>query len=214
MAGTIKSAWEVGSLKSHGKEHHVERPIGYFVGVAAGDSGRKMVRTIRSTWLGIRIAIGSFVLGFGLWATGNVGASAQSAGPSATATVWQVDRANYPVPSASSFTAMVARFSCNSGESGEIKAPTVAFESGRVVVTFSVVRPPSGEVVTCPPNDQVPFLVELGEPIGARQLADGSCLGGGAAVGTTFCASGAVRWPDPAADPAGDLMARTPSFVG
>ena len=46
----------------------------------------------------------------------------------------------------------------------------------------------------CPGNDEVPYEVRLDEPIGQRQLLDGSCRSGGEAASTSFCAAGAARW--------------------
>jgi len=62
-----------------------------------------------------------------------------------------------------------------------------------IVVTFTVEAiAPGGH--TCPGNDEVPFIVDLGEAVGDRELVDGACLSGGEAASTSFCAQGGTRW--------------------
>ena len=116
-----------------------------------------------------------------------------------TAAGWAA--ANYLAPVAeevtsesSAFTAQVTRLGCSSGVTGEVLSPEIVSSESEIVVTFSVDSLPQDVDYECPGNDQVPYVVELGEPIGARQLVDGACLPGGAAETTTLCADGAVRW--------------------
>lgn len=110
--------------------------------------------------------------------------------------VWDVNPANPPAPSDTSVTAMVTRLGCSGGETGEVLEPEVSADDRRVVLTFSVEPLPEGEY-TCPGNPAVPYVVELDEPVGDRELVDGACLSGDAAS-TSHCSDGAVRWPDPA----------------
>ena len=109
----------------------------------------------------------------------------------ATAT-WTVVDDDPPTTTAESFTAMVERLGCSGGETGEVLEPAVVANEVRVVVTVSVEPLPPGGY-TCPGNKAVPYVVELDEPIGERQLVDGACLSG-EAVSTSKCSDGAVRW--------------------
>ncbi|MCO8129353.1 META domain-containing protein [Acidimicrobiia bacterium EGI L10123] len=119
------------------------------------------------------------------------------AGAEGDTAVWNVDAADPPTPSATSVTALVTRLGCSGGETGEVLAPVVSADAERVVVTFSVESlPPEGEY-ECPGNPAVPYVVELDEPLGDRELVDGACLEGEAAS-TSHCSEGAVRWSPPA----------------
>lgn len=94
-----------------------------------------------------------------------------------------------------SFTALVNRLECSSGRTGEVYPPTVVVRAKQVVVTF-LVEPLSGRGdQTCQGNDEVPYTVELDEPLGDRELVDGAC-DAGTAEATSYCGvEGAVRWP-------------------
>ena len=97
--------------------------------------------------------------------------------------------------SSTSFTANVIRLECSSGITGEVLAPEIVLSEPEIVISFSVAPLAQGEgEYSCPGNPPVPYVVELGEPIGARQLIDAACLPGGAAETTTSCADGAARW--------------------
>lgn len=109
--------------------------------------------------------------------------------------VWDVDPARLPAPSATSVTALVTRLGCSGGETGKVLAPLVSADAEEVVVTFSV-EPLPGDEYPCPGNRAVPYVVELDERLGDRELVDGACLSGEAAS-TSFCSEGAVRWPPP-----------------
>lgn len=111
--------------------------------------------------------------------------------PGATA-VWRVDDEDPPTTSSTSFSALVTRIGCNGGRTGEVYAPKLRVDDDEIVVTFSVEAPPDG-ASTCPSNDEVPYRVEIGEPIGQRTLVDGACLDG-AAASTSFCSEGGTRW--------------------
>jgi hypothetical protein len=89
-----------------------------------------------------------------------------------------------------SFTAFVTRLDCNGGVTGEVLEPTVEVDNAEIVVTFTVKAAPGGD---CPTNDQVPFVVDVGQPIGARRLLDGACRPTGEAASTSFCEDGGVR---------------------
>ena len=84
------------------------------------------------------------------------------------AAVWVTDHSQRPGPEDSTFTALVSRLGCNSGVTGEVLRPGVRFSETRVVVTFTVTADRDGG--DCPSNDQVPFEVQLGQPLGERTL--------------------------------------------
>ncbi|MEU4420783.1 hypothetical protein AB0F81_09160 [Actinoplanes sp. NPDC024001] len=94
--------------------------------------------------------------------------------------------------SSTTFTALVSRLGCNSGVTGEVLAPRIEPRRSEVVVTFSVAAKPPGEVASCQGNDQVPYEVDLGEPLNGRPLVDGQCRG--PAAGTSFCEPDATRF--------------------
>lgn len=108
--------------------------------------------------------------------------------------VWDLDPASLPTESSTAVTALVTRLGCNGGRTGKVLEPVVSADGEQVVVTFSVEPVPGGD---CPGNDSVPYVVELGGPLGDRELVDGACLSGDAAS-TSHCSDGAVRWPAPA----------------
>lgn len=92
------------------------------------------------------------------------------------------------------FTALVTRLDCNSGVTGTVNPPDVQFTADKVVITFTV-SPGPAQSASCQSNPEVPFLVELSEPIGDRTLVDGACEAGKAS-GTAFCEpSGGRRYP-------------------
>lgn len=105
--------------------------------------------------------------------------------------VWELDRTQPLVDTATSFTALVTRLGCNGGVTGKVVQPGIEMTKSQIVVTFQV-TPGVPAAANCPGNNPVPFSVELGEPIDGRQLVDGRCLPGGAAETTSFCRSS--RW--------------------
>jgi hypothetical protein len=104
------------------------------------------------------------------------------------AAVWKPDPEKLPTSNDESFTALVTRTDCASGVTGTVLPPAVSVSDDEVVVTFTV-RPESSDsgVLTCQANNWVPFRVDLDEPVGDRELVDGSCLSGGANAESSFC---------------------------
>jgi hypothetical protein len=94
--------------------------------------------------------------------------------------------------SSTTFIALVSRLGCNSGVTGQVLEPEIRTSESEVVVTFSVAKQLGP--ADCPSNDQVPYEVDLGEPLQARALVDGQCLPGGAAATTSFCVPDATRF--------------------
>lgn len=105
--------------------------------------------------------------------------------------VWSINGGSPVGPDDESFVAQVMRVECNSGQTGEVRKPTFAISERRIVVTFGV-EPSSQGDVTCEGNAPVAYTVELGEPIGRRDVVDGACLSGPVAD-TGLCREGAVR---------------------
>ena len=106
-----------------------------------------------------------------------------------------------PVPdedittSTTTFVAHVMRLGCSGGVTGGVLEPTVTWSEAQVVLTFEVEALPTNRDYTCPGNDAVPISVELGRPIGSRQLVDGACLPGQEAATTALCTyDSGVRW--------------------
>lgn len=86
---------------------------------------------------------------------------------------WRVDPASPPTPESTSFPIEVMEHECASGQppDGRIAEPIVDY--GEDVITITIpVREVEG-VATCPSNPWTPFVLELDEPIGDRQLVDG-----------------------------------------
>jgi hypothetical protein len=119
--------------------------------------------------------------GCGLWPGGSAAAT------------WAVAPNQEISAATSNFTVLVSRLGCNSGVTGEAQQPEVQLDDGEVIITFTV-RPDEPSSATCPSNDQVPYDVELGEPLGDRALVDGQCLSGAEAVGTADCPTDGVRY--------------------
>lgn len=79
------------------------------------------------------------------------------------------------------------------GKTGQVLAPDVVEEKGRVTVTFGVDKLPEA-AYTCQGKPAGSYVVTLRSPLGHRTLLDGACLHGEAST-TSFCADGARRWP-------------------
>lgn len=120
--------------------------------------------------------------------------SAPAARPPGDAAVWFLAPDRTPAASSTSLAVLVSRLDCNSGVTGEVLPPEIRKSESEIVVTFAV-APRSPGAASCQSNNQVPYEVDLGEPIGRRSLIDGECLPGGQAATTSHCASGPRRHP-------------------
>jgi hypothetical protein len=82
-----------------------------------------------------------------------------------------------PPPDATGFVALVSETTCTSGRSaaGRILPPLIVREPTRVLVVFAVQPPPPapGGLENCAGPPPTPVRVELGEPLGKRELLDG-----------------------------------------
>lgn len=106
--------------------------------------------------------------------------------------VWSLSTDADVTGSSESFTALVDRLDCNGGVTGEVLEPSIEVDEVTIVVTFTVESVTPG-TQTCPSNDTVAFLVNVGQPIGQRVLVDGACLTDRART-TSFCTEGGTRW--------------------
>jgi hypothetical protein len=86
---------------------------------------------------------------------------------------WRVDAWSPPTPQSTSFPVEVMEHECASGQpaDGRIAEPIVEYGEDAITVTIPVHEVEGG--ATCPGNPWTPFLLELDEPIGDRQLLDG-----------------------------------------
>jgi hypothetical protein len=109
---------------------------------------------------------------------------------------WTIDPARPPTADSSTFTALVMRAGCNGGQTGQVLRPGIEVGDTEVIVTFTVERMEG--VATCQGNDTVPYEVDLGEPLGDRQLVDGICRKPSMEGSAAYCtAEGPYRWPEP-----------------
>jgi len=91
---------------------------------------------------------------------------------------WTLDPAEPPPDAATqTFTALVTERDCASGQSsvGRVVGPDILELGNEVLVTFAV-RPLAGDAQTCQGNPVTRVLVDLGSPLGDRQLLDGGTL--------------------------------------
>ena len=103
--------------------------------------------------------------------------------------VWTINEGDPPTEESETFRARVSQLQC--GPNTEILEPTLALHKDEVVVTFAVASLPPG-IYTCEGQGVVEYLVDLGEPLGDRDLIDGTCRSDGNA--TPHCIVGATRW--------------------
>lgn len=108
---------------------------------------------------------------------------------------WDIDRAVPPSPGSSTFTALVQRLGCSGGVTGAVLRPGIVMTDTEVTITFTAEALPPDKVYPCPGNDPVPYVVDLGQPIGARSLIDGLCVTDPKMRSISMCADSAgVRW--------------------
>jgi hypothetical protein len=138
---------------------------------------------------------GSEVVGGGAAAVPTSEFPETSPGASADPATWTVAPGARITGAARTLNVLVRRFACNDGVTGRVAAPAIRYGANEIEVTFTV-DTRSG-FHTCQGNDEVPYLVHLQEPIGSRTLVDGTCRNVPDAIGSSYCASGPTRWPDP-----------------
>jgi hypothetical protein len=99
--------------------------------------------------------------------------------PGLNAATWHLpDDAPLPAPGALGFVALVSETACTSGRSadGRVLPPVIVREPARVLVVFAVRPPPPaspGGLEACPAPPPTRIEVQLGAPLGNRELLDG-----------------------------------------
>jgi len=95
----------------------------------------------------------------------------------------QAARWNLPVDWAAGhdtrrFTALVSEVTCGDGQPAgdRVLPPIVKREPTRVLVIFGIVPPAGPAPVACPGVVPTNYEVDLGEPLGARELLDGGTI--------------------------------------
>jgi hypothetical protein len=106
--------------------------------------------------------------------------------------IWQLRDADAVDATTQSLDIEVMRLECSGGETGEVLEPDVTIEDDRILIRTDVAPLPEG-AYGCPDNDWVGVTLELGEPLGDRELVDAACLDDRAAA-TVFCEDDGVRW--------------------
>ena len=106
--------------------------------------------------------------------------------------IWQLKDADAVDATTHTLDIEVSRLECSGGETGEVLDPVVTIEDDRILIRTDVAPLPEG-AYGCPDNDWVRVTIELGEPLGDRELVDAACLDD-RAVSTVFCEDDGVRW--------------------
>lgn len=89
----------------------------------------------------------------------------------------------------------VTRVECSSGVTGEVREIAVDLEPDRIVIGIGL-EPLGLDAADCQGNPVVPTTVDLGAPIGDRDLVDRACLFEPVST-TSFCEDDGVRWSSP-----------------
>jgi hypothetical protein len=99
--------------------------------------------------------------------------------PGLNAATWTFDVGMGPDPATQRFVALVSEVPCVGGRpaDGRVLAPIVRREATRVLVIFGI-DPPAvvGGPAACPRAPATRFEVDLGQPLGNRELLDGSTI--------------------------------------
>ena len=114
--------------------------------------------------------------------------------PTSVSATWRVDPEAELAPESTVVPVLVSRIECNNGVTGEIvdHSASTLLDENAIRIEFWVGPVNEGEA-NCPDNDEVPFDVELPEPLGNQVLIDGVC-GSDANVATTIWCQTDVRW--------------------
>ncbi|MEG9225463.1 hypothetical protein [Aeromicrobium sp. Sec7.5] len=90
--------------------------------------------------------------------------------------VWRLDPTDEITNYSTEFVALVSDPTCNGGVAPTVYPPEIEYDDISIAVTFKI-DPPSGGFGACVLGEEVPYTVELDEPIGLRRLEDGDCEG-------------------------------------
>lgn len=85
-----------------------------------------------------------------------------------------LDPARPPDPASSELHVLVTERDCNSGDDAEGRVELVSLDEDDEAVTFSVGVRPHNKPANCPSNPPTPFTIVLNEPLGDRDVLDGS----------------------------------------
>lgn len=119
-------------------------------------------------------------------------AGCTSAQPNPGVGIWRLKDADAVGATTHTLDIEVSRLECSGGETGEVLDPVVTIEDDRILIRTDVAPLPGG-AYTCQDNDWVSVTIELGEPLGDRELVEAACLDDRAAS-TAFCQDDGVRW--------------------
>lgn len=91
---------------------------------------------------------------------------------------WRVDPDDSPRPDSVSIRLLLQERECVSGqEIGErLLGPEIVYTDEQILVSFAA-EPPPGDAFTCQGNPETPFVLDLDEPLGDRELIDGRDTG-------------------------------------
>jgi hypothetical protein len=138
----------------------------------------------------IRVQVAGLVVAAAAVAVGLAGCVGD---PSARAT-WTV--IGEVTPASESIEIGVMRADCANGVTGELLDPVVTSDENRI--TIQARAAPNGLTgADCPQNDVVTQTVELGEPVGDREIFDAICLDPTMSDYSWCRDDGGVRWPKP-----------------
>lgn len=105
---------------------------------------------------------------------------------------WSLLGQKSPTPQDTTLQLGVVRAACAGGRTGDVVSANTEFSTEQVVVTVFVEPLPEG-AYDCRMNDTVPYTVDLGQPLGERELVDGACRNA-ALAGTAACSQDGLRW--------------------
>jgi hypothetical protein len=92
---------------------------------------------------------------------------------------WRLDPARpAPEPASGTIAVILNERPCVSGQEigDRLLGPQVVMTDTQVFIAFAAERPP-GDTFDCPGNPETPFVVELPEPLGDRELIEGLQVG-------------------------------------
>jgi hypothetical protein len=116
----------------------------------------------------------------GRWTAGAAGTCAPTLElPGLDAATWNLPLDVAPAPDLRRFSAEVSEVPCVGGRvaDGRILPPLLMRQMTQVVVIFAIVPPPAtGGPMACPRAPPARYEVDLGEPLGGRELLDGSTI--------------------------------------
>lgn len=91
---------------------------------------------------------------------------------------WRVDPDEYLSPDSTSIRLLINERECVSGQEigDRLIGPEVVYTDSQVLVSFAA-EPPPGDAFTCQGNPETPYLLDLDQPLGDRDLVDGRDTG-------------------------------------